>query len=822
MPFINLYKQTMQKEILSLAAVCLIFSAEGQFPDHPEKRDFGLEMEKSEEHAPNPEVQLYPNDYSSYKRTKAWNKKAITSGGFLRETTELDFYKIGGRTRATLADKDNNIYLAAPSGGGLWKFAPDGSSFTPIDDLGNFMPITDINQNPFDKTQIVIGTGDEIHGIPGFGAFISNDGGNSFSPIASTDPESNSEYRYIRFIKYSPQTPNTLYMAIGNDLMRSTNGGGTWTKVFDGPSKIRSLEFKSGTGIVLAVNNNGIYTSPNGNDGSFTLSTSGISSGSDATNPVVASHAANRDIMYAMIEKSSALRVFKSTNGGASWSETTAPVFSTMGQGWFSIAIGVHPTDPNIVLIGNISFGYSVDGGSTWLNARGFEVDYHDIRFHESDPNVAYIGYDQGFGTLDLNNTSMQWGIAYNPGDGSFFWESQLQGEQFEIGKNPGFNTMQVYFGDYYPESYGDSYIAGYQDGGVMAQISGHTDWRPMAGDGGSVLINKQTPNKGFISTQYGRLFFSNSADVPVSNAFSEVKATDYSTSFYTSFAGNNADGNQIYFATPSQVQRSGSDGATWTNIASHSLSSAKVATEHAVNPVVYCVGRNGSSTDIISISNAATSPSSLTNSFDYSTLGIPDRLNVDPNNRNSLYMTSTWGDAFKITGLNSGSATYADIKGDFPDVTFNTVIGFDGYPDILMAGTNIGLFYSADAGSSWTLTDEIPHAQVTDLKFRESDNRLFVFTYGRGSWATTLDFLSVGSEEVKLTNFSVYPNPANNLISIDTKEELRVSIFDQKGSRVINSTSKSIDVSSLSAGLYMIHLENNEGLVGTEKFIIK
>lgn len=44
----------MQKEILSLAAVCLIFSAEGQIPDHPEKRDFGLEMEKIEEHAPNP------------------------------------------------------------------------------------------------------------------------------------------------------------------------------------------------------------------------------------------------------------------------------------------------------------------------------------------------------------------------------------------------------------------------------------------------------------------------------------------------------------------------------------------------------------------------------------------------------------------------------------------------------------------------------------------------------------------------------------------------------------------------------------------------
>ena len=474
-------------------------------------------------------------------------------------------------------------------------------------------------------------------------------------------------------------------------------------------------------------------------------------------------------------------------------------------------------------MIGNISFGYSTDGGTTWLNARGFEVDYHDIRFHESNPNVAYIGYDQGFGTLDLSNTSLQTALEYNPGDGFFYWVQQTQGEQIEIGKKPGFNTMQVYFGDYFPESYGDAYCAGYQDGGVMIQLDGYDDWRPMAGDGGSVLINKQSPNKAFISTQYGRLFFSNSADAPVASAFSEVKATDYGTSFYTSFAGNNADGNQVYFATPSQIQRSTSDGASWVNIASHSMSSPKVATEHAIDPVVYATGRGPAGDfDIMRINNAVSSPSVTTHTFPYMENGSADRLNVDPNDRNAIFVTSVWGTAKRFSDLDKGTPVETDLTGNIPDVTFNTVIGFEGYNNILMAGTNIGLFYSTDAGTTWTLSDEIPHTQVTDLKFRASDNRLFVFTYGRGSWATTVDFLSVGSEEVIRPNFTVYPNPSSQQITIDYPEQVNVLIYDQKGSKVISTNQKSIDISSLNAGIYMIHTENNNGLIGTEKLIVK
>lgn len=62
------------------------------------------------------------------------------------------------------------------------------------------MPITDISQNPFNKSQIIIGTGNEIHGIPGYGAFISNDGGSTWLNARVFEVD----YHDIRFHESDP------------------------------------------------------------------------------------------------------------------------------------------------------------------------------------------------------------------------------------------------------------------------------------------------------------------------------------------------------------------------------------------------------------------------------------------------------------------------------------------------------------------------------------------------------------------------------------------------------------------------------------------
>jgi hypothetical protein len=74
------------------------------------------------------------------------------------------------------------------------------------------------------------------------------------------------------------------------------------------------------------------------------------------------------------------------------------------------------------------------------------------------------------------------------------------------------------------------------------------------------------------------------------------------------------------------------------------------------------------------------------------------------------------------------------------------------------------------------------------------------------------------------LLGFSMYPNPASNKLNISAKETIQnADIFNVIGKKVmsveINETSKSIDISSLTSGIYLVKYNVN-GTTGTAKFI--
>ncbi|MCP4521382.1 MAG: T9SS type A sorting domain-containing protein [Cytophagales bacterium] len=821
----------MKKYKFTLLAGLLASASFAQTP--PNYKQEMIESGEKQEKTVRPENASFAGDFASYRRAKAWNSRVSTTV-LNYNTVNIDIPIIGGRVRSSLVDVDNNISLVAPSGGGLWKFSTDGSSFLPVNDFAPFMPITSINQNPFNKQEVIVATGDEQHGVAGNGLFISDDSEiepNSFTQIQSTDPEQNSDFQYIRFAKYSPQTQNTIYLTSRSKLYKSTDAGTTWALVFDaGRGKdIRSLEFTANTGVMLAVESDGIYTSTTGDNDSFTLLTNGISSGDAAvTNAVVATHAANRNIAYAMIEKDDVTKVFKTTNGGTSWVEKTTPSF-TIRQAWFCFTIGVHPTNPDIVVGGSIGWGYTEDGGTTWTTGGDLEVDFHDVHFHPSDPNVAYIGYDQGIGRVDFSKTANQW--VWNGQE----YVQEEQAEQNEIGKNKGFNTSQIYYGDYYPEAYGDAVLFGQQDGGSFAHVN-NIDYRVLVGDGGTMFVNKQDPTKAFGCTQYGRLQYTADALEPSYGDYSSIgNFSNNYPNFITQFAGNNADGNQIYMATNTTIERTIDGGTTFSKIADHnSLKDLKVATEYAANPIVYAIGSDRQTqsweSSLLRIENAATTPvvKTFPNLFDYWSGGSPDQIMVDPNDRNTVYVTTSGGEAFQISGLDTENFTKESIKGNLEDVVFNVVIHPKDKP-FLIAGTNVGLFISfghlsEDGNRSWERLEGIPSTQVTDLRHRESDNRLFVFTYGRGAWATTVDPVTGldDLQEIAENTSIAYPNPAKDILTIDMEAGSKAILFDQLGRNAAETETNQLDVSSLSTGQYILHVYKDEKLMAIQKIVVE
>lgn len=68
---------------------------------------------------------------------------------------------------------------------------------------------------------------------------------------------------------------------------------------------------------------------------------------------------------------------------------------------------------------------------------------------------------------------------------------------------------------------------------------------------------------------------------------------------------------------------------------------------------------------------------------------------------------------------------------------------------------------------------------------------------------------------------FSMSPNPANNVLTINSKETLnKVEIFNLLGKRVLSTTNtNNINVSSLSKSVYLVKLSSNKG-VSTKKLV--
>ena len=89
---------------------------------------------------------------------------------------------------------------------------------------------------------------------------------------------------------------------------------------------------------------------------------------------------------------------------------------------------------------------------------------------------------------------------------------------------------------------------------------------------------------------------------------------------------------------------------------------------------------------------------------------------------------------------------------------------------------------------------------------FNASNTELASFNAGISPGTIVFDVRagSAGINELSKT-ISVYPNPANNIVTILNADGAAVSILDLSGKTLINSASNEINVSSLSAGTYFV-----------------
>ncbi len=80
-----------------------------------------------------------------------------------------------------------------------------------------------------------------------------------------------------------------------------------------------------------------------------------------------------------------------------------------------------------------------------------------------------------------------------------------------------------------------------------------------------------------------------------------------------------------------------------------------------------------------------------------------------------------------------------------------------------------------------------------------------------------------LASESFNTNNLEVglYPNPVNDILNIDTKEEiLSVEVFALQGQKVMTSKENTINVAELPAGIYLVRIEDVNNNIATKKII--
>jgi len=215
-------------------------------------------------------------------------------------------------------------------------------------------------------------------------------------------------------------------------VFKSTDGGVSWARVLAGIATDVVIDPTNPSVIYAAIGNNGGDEFSFGVDNGIYKSTDGganwvkLSGGLPTANVgriELAIAPSAPSTLYAAIQDSardtfgSLLGIFKTTDGGSTWTQLTKPsdrnyadpctlAERRTGQCWYDLVLAVRPTDPNEIWIGGVGLFKSNDGGLSWVEmqlARGSRVVSFAFAPSDTSCNTYFAGTNRGkiFRTTD-------------------------------------------------------------------------------------------------------------------------------------------------------------------------------------------------------------------------------------------------------------------------------------------------------------------------------------------------------------------------------------------------------------------------------------
>jgi len=702
------------------------------------------------------------------------------------QPTDSRFFGLtSGRVTALAVDPTdaNTAYLGGAQGG-IWKTTDGGANWTPLTDDQASLAIGSLAIDPNSCSPgpckiIYAGTGEENFSVDsyyGAGVLKSSDAGNTWTRLGAgvfVGPFSGgfSPGGGARIGAFAVHPTNSQILLAGvqiflsadtgtsSGIYRSTDGGSTWTQVLSGAAGVEVLFDPTNGNVAYAAlgttggdPQNGVYRSTDGGQSWSRVTNTGnvLPTGTALGRIALAIAPSTPSTLYASIQDprsatfGSLLGMFKTTDGGTTWSKLTVPDYCR-DQCWYDNFVRVSPTSASIVFVGGsaASTGFllrSTDGGNNWSDFSSgggvlLHVDQHALAFSAGGSRL-YVGNDGGAYRTD------------NPTAVSISW----------LNLNSTLNITQFYPGHSIHPSSQFIGFGGTQDNGTQ-KFTGSPLWTELTcGDGGWTAIDPSVPSTVYAACQ--------NIDVRKSvfdgnrNTFfpsdSGITQTDRSA-FIPPMVIDPSTPQRLYFGT-FRVYQTTNGASSWTAVANDltgtgSGSSGPDVSTIAVAPsnsnVVYAGTDNGR------VAVCQTAGSAAPGCWQDVGTGLPNRavtqtaVDASDTSGHTAYVTfsgfsgctgcDNLGHIFKT--INAGAA-WLPISGNLPDTPVNDIVIDPDVPNTLYVGTDIGVFVTNDGGLTWSPMSTaspgvpgLPRVTVLSLKLREPSRTLRAATHGRGVW---------------------------------------------------------------------------------------
>ncbi len=626
-----------------------------------------------------------------------------------------------GRINAVEFDPVNPTgYWACAPDGGLWSSTNTGSSWTTNTDLLSAIGVSDVVFDPTNNQNMWMASGDGDAGdCYSIGVLKSTNGGVTWAATGLTFPIS-SGYRIWKLL-INPLNKNCIFAATNGGLYRTRNGGTTWSVVQAGA--ISDIEYRPGDTTTVYCCSTSFYQSTNGGT-SFTNITSGLPTSASNNRLAIAVTPANNTYVYVVASSSANsgfLGFYQSTNNGTTFvSKATTPNLlgwasagnDVGGQGWYTLSIAASPTNANEVVVGGVNMWRTTNQGTNWSlfahwtgsGAPYVHADIHDIKYRSG--TALYISCDGG--VFQTTNS----GTSFNAMNGNM-------------------NIAEIYKIGGSTNTYSRA-ITGHQDDGTNLFTGGWSG--TMGGDGMDCFIDATNDN-----VMYGEQY-NGSFNRTLNGGASWTGITTGMTgtgAWVTPWHQDPAVANTIYGGRV-QMFKSTNQGTNWAQIGT--LPGAGTIVEFAVAPsnnqIIYVL-KSGA---VYKTINGGTSWTTVTGTLPVGSAALTSIVvsNTDPNKAWVTFSGYSTGN--KVYQTLDGAATWTNYSTGLPNLPTNRVLYWNGTPDGLYVGCDVGIYYRDNSMATWVIYNTgLPNVKVEDLSIFYPLGKLRAATYGRGVWEADL-----------------------------------------------------------------------------------